>query len=235
MQPYLSIIIPAYNEETRIIKSLQTAVNYLKLNNFDYEIIVVDDGSTDNTVNIVDNFGFGVRIVSLGANIGKGAAVKQGMLESKGKYRFFSDADFSTPVYELPKILKRLESGVDVCIGSRAIDRSMVKKHQPIYRETMGKIFNKFVQLFVLKGITDTQCGFKGFRDYAAQELFSNSKITGFSFDVELLYLSSKFGFKVEQVPVEWYNDKRSTVNPVKDSLNMIIELLKIKKIHSGK
>lgn len=230
----LSIIIPAYNEETRIKKSLNKAIEYYEKQDYSYEIIVVDDGSKDATVSVLNNYHPKVRAIPLGKNLGKGAAVRKGMLSANGKIRLFSDADFSTPVYETEKLLGKINSGADICIGSRALDRSMVKEHQPFYREFMGKTYNKIVQFLVFKGITDTQCGFKAFTQEAAEKIFTQAKINGFSFDVEILFLAKKFGYKVEQVPVEWYNDERSTVHPVKDSLMMIWELFKIRRLHKN-
>jgi dolichyl-phosphate beta-glucosyltransferase len=232
MNPQLSLIIPAYNEEPRIVKSLDSAINYLNFKNYNYEIVVVDDGSHDATSELVKSYGHGVKLIQLGANIGKGAAVRAGMLAAVGDIRVFTDADFSTPIYEIEKLLNIIQSGTDICIGSRALNPKMIKKHQPFYREWMGKTFNKFVQFMLVKGIKDTQCGFKGFRNNAAISIFDKAKINGFSFDVEILYLAKKMGFHIEQVPVEWYNDERSTVNPISDSINMLIELFKIKKIH---
>ncbi len=230
--PELSLIIPAYNEATRIVKSLNKAIDFLENNNFDFEIIVVDDGSDDNTNDAILQFGDKVKAIQQTGNFGKGAAVRTGMLAAKGKVRLFSDADFSTPIYEVFKLLDKINKGADICIGSRAIDRSMVKEHQPFYREYMGRIFNKFVQTLIIKGITDTQCGFKAFTEKAANMIFPKAKINGFSFDVELLFLAKKQGLKVEQAAVEWYNDERSTVNPIKDSTMMFIELFKIRKLH---
>jgi dolichyl-phosphate beta-glucosyltransferase len=198
----------------------------------DYEIIVVDDGSTDKTVDTVLKFGDKVNVIRQNKNIGKGAAVRRGMLEAKGNIRLFSDADLSTPITELPKLLECLNNGTDICIGSRAVDNSKIRVHQPFYREFMGKTFNKLVQLLVFRGINDTQCGFKVFNDYAADKIFPSTKIDGFGFDVELIYLAHKAGFKVEEVPVEWYNDARSTVNPLFDSARMIIDLWNIRRIH---
>ncbi len=233
MNPYLSIIIPAYNESDRIKASLQKAVDYLGNKDYEYEIIVADDGSTDDTVEIANNFHEKVRAIALPKNTGKGAAVRMGMLEAKGEIRIFTDADFSTPIYEIEKIIYSLKNNYDVVIGSRALDYDMVKEHQPFYREFMGKTFNKFVQLMVIKGIKDTQCGFKGFTAAAAKEIFSKAKIDGFSFDVEALYLAKRANLKIDEVPVEWYNDDRSKVNPITDSISMLIEIFKIKKLHS--
>lgn len=233
MNPYLSIVIPAYNEADRIEASLQKAVDYLGQKDYEYEIIVADDGSTDNTVAIAENFGHKVKAYALPKNTGKGAAVRMGMLKAKGEIRIFTDADFSTPIYEIEKIIYSLKNNYDIVIGSRALDYDLVKEHQPFYREFMGKIFNKFVQFMVIKGIKDTQCGFKGFTAAAAEDIFSKAKINGFSFDVEALYLARRAGYRIDEVPVEWYNDDRSKVNPITDSISMLLEIMKIKKLHN--
>ncbi len=230
--PEISIIIPAYNEEARIEQSIIKALDYLNNQSYSYEINVVDDGSKDKTAEIVRKFHRQVNLFLQVKNQGKGAAVRRGMLDSKGKIRIFTDADFSTPIYEVEKILKEIKAGNDICIGSRAIDRSLVKEHQPFYREFMGKTFNRIVQFLLFKGIKDTQCGLKGFTAKAAEDVFSRSKIDGFSFDVEALYLANALGYKISQVPVEWYNDQRSKVNPITDASRMFIELFKIKRLH---
>lgn len=233
MSKQLSVIIPAYNEGKRIGSSLQKAVDYLDNHELSYEILVVDDGSRDDTVQQTLNFKHSdIRAIKQPRNMGKGAAVRRGMLEAEGDIRIFTDADFSTPIYEIEKLINKIISGADICIGSRALDPTMIKEHQPFYREFMGKTFNKIVQLLLFKGISDTQCGFKGFTKNATESIFNKAKIDGFSFDVEILYLADQAGFKVEQVPVEWYNDNRSKVNPIKDSTMMIIELFRIKGLH---
>lgn len=228
----ISIIIPAYNEEERIGVSIEKINKYLNSENINAEIIVVDDGSNDNTVNIASKFS-NVKVIKQDKNKGKGAAVRRGMLAAKGDFRIFTDADLSTPIYELKKLLDYFNKGYDVCIGSRAVDYSLIKEHQPWYREMMGKTFNKIVQLLVVKGIKDTQCGFKGFNKSAAEKIFSKAKIDGFAFDVELVFLAGKFNLKIAEIPVEWYNDERSKVNPITDSTKMFIEILKIRKLHS--
>lgn len=231
MAPHLSFIIPAYNEETRIAHSLPKAVSYFAEQPYSTELIVVDDGSRDRTVEVARSFA-GVTVLAQPQNRGKGAAVRRGMLESAGAYRIFSDADFSTPVHETAKVLQRLEQGADVCIGSRALDETYIKVHQPWYRERMGKLFNFFVQALLFKGITDTQCGFKGLNARAAETIFRRTKIDGFGFDVEMLYLARTMNMKIDQVPVEWYNDDRTTVNPLTDASRMFFELLSIKRLH---
>jgi dolichyl-phosphate beta-glucosyltransferase len=230
----VSLIIPVFNEETRISKSLDIVKDYFLQKGYDHEIVVVDDGSTDGTVDVLSKYINDITLVRLAKNQGKGAAVRAGMLSAQGDYKIFSDADLSIPIYEIEKLLEKLESGADICIGSRAINPELIKLHQPFYREFMGKTFNKLVQFIVMKGIKDTQCGFKGFTSEAAEKVFSRSKINGFSFDVEILYLASKSGLKIEEVPVEWYHDPRTKVNLFWDSLQMLIELFKIRRIHSN-
>lgn len=231
VKPNISLIIPAFNEAERIGKSLLSAQNYLKDNFENYEIVVVDDGSTDGTANLARNYSDSVKVLQLERNSGKGAAVRKGMLESSGSIRVFSDADFSTPIYELKKIIIELESGADICIGSRAIQPELIKVHQPFFRELLGKTFNLFVRTLLFSGIKDTQCGFKGFKDYAAEQVFSKAKIDGFGFDVEILYIAKKENLKIKQVPVEWFNDDRTTVSPVK-GLKAFFELFEIKRLH---
>lgn len=228
----VSIIIPAYNEGQRIGGSLESAIEYLNSQDYSYEIVVVDDGSSDNTCEVAASFPENVILLKQDKNYGKGAAVRRGMLDSNGLYRVFSDADFSTPIYELPKVLGKLKNGADICIGSRTIEPDLIKEHQPFYREFMGKTFNKIVQILLFKGISDTQCGFKGLSSEAARKIFSEAVIDGFGFDVEILHIAYNKGMTIEQVAVEWYNDERSKVSPIKDSIKMIFEMLKIRKIH---
>ncbi|MDC1067796.1 glycosyltransferase family 2 protein [Candidatus Kapabacteria bacterium] len=226
----ISIIIPAYNEEDRISDSIISIKEFLTKSSFDSEIIVVDDGSTDNTVSNCK--ALGVAVLEQKQNKGKGAAVRRGMLESSGDIKIFTDADLSTPIKEINTILPYFKKGYDVVIGSRALQNELIREHQPWYREAMGKIFNKIVQFLVIKGIRDTQCGFKAFTSEAALNIFSESKIDGFAFDVEALYLASKNNYSVKEVPVEWYNDERSKVDPIKDSIKMFFEIIKIKGLH---
>ncbi len=232
MSVYLSFIIPAYNEEFRISKTLDIVLEYFSRQNYTNEIIVVDDGSSDNTAEIVKSYSE-VILIRQGQNMGKGAAVRRGMLGSHGEFRLFSDADLSTPVKETGRLLDELQNGYDVCIGSRAIESKLIRKRQPFYREFMGKTFNKIVQMLVLKGINDTQCGFKCFSAISAEAIFPLTKIDGFGFDVEILYLATKLDFKIKELPVEWHNDERSKVNPITDSMRMLNEIIRIRKIHA--
>jgi len=228
----LSFIIPAYNEAARIEASLGKALDYFSRQEYTCEVLVVDDGSRDQTPEIVRGYeGEIIRLVQQPRNMGKGAAVRRGMLEAVGASRIFSDADFSTPITETARVLQMLKE-YEVVIGSRAIDTSYIKKHQPWYRESMGKIFNRIVQVVAVPGVLDTQCGFKGFRSYAAEDIFCRTKIDGFSFDVEALFLAQRLGYTIKEIPVEWYNDERSTLNPVMDSLRMFRELLRVRSLH---
>lgn len=235
IRPYISLIIPVYNEEERLQNSLEKIIDYFDKQTYSYEILIVDDGSKDKTIEIANKYLPKVVIYSYGENKGKGAAVKYGMLKAKGEICIFTDADLSTPIYEIDKMLNEFENKkCDIVIGNRAAGYDMIKIHQPWYREFMGKTFNKFVQLFVFKGISDTQCGFKGFRYEAAQKIFNKTEIQKFGFDVEILYLALKSNFDIRQIKVEWYNDARSKVNPIKDSIQMFKDILRIKKLHKN-
>jgi dolichyl-phosphate beta-glucosyltransferase len=228
----LSVILPAYNEEKRIPGSLHKIVHYLNNSGYMYEIIVVDDGSTDHTLEVATaaaaackNF----RIIQNKTNRGKGYSVKTGVLQSKGDIILFSDTDLSTPIEELPKLLKCLEEGYDIAIGSRALPESEIRLHQARGREGMGRIFNFLVQALVIEGIQDTQCGFKCFKRRAAEAVFQRQRLTGFSFDVEILYLAKKLGYRIAEVPVVWSNSKETKVSILKDPLRMLLDLLKIR------
>lgn len=230
----ISIIIPAYNEEERISKTLQILTEFTQSsqNMYTFELIVVSDGSSDSTVKLAKTFN-NVKVLEQNPNKGKGAAVGKGMLAANGDFLLFTDADLSTPITEIFKLLNKLENeGYDIAIGSRAINSSLIKERQPFYREFMGKTFNRFVRFFVVKGISDTQCGFKLFSQAAAKKLFSLAKIEGFSFDVEIIFLAKKFNYKIAEVPVLWFNDNRSKVNPIIDSVKMLRGILNIKKLH---
>lgn len=237
----LSIIIPAYNEEERIgytIDSIRLFMDNAISDNTslpgisDYEILVVDDGSSDNTVAVSEERG--AKVLAQTENQGKGAAVKAGMLEADGDYLLFSDADLSTPIHELFRLFDVVASGdTDIAIGSRGIDYDKIKKHQPLYREFMGRTFNKIVGLLAFEGIKDTQCGFKLFSKSSGKDIFSKVTVKGFGFDVEVLYLAKKLGYNIAELPVEWHNDERTKVNPIIDPIKMLIDISRLKRKHS--
>ena len=229
---YLSIVIPAYNEEKRIGGTLGNIINYLNKKDYKSEIIVVVDGSTDSTMNVIKKFGRkNARIKTIENKItrGKGYSVKKGMLETRGKFVLFTDADLSTPISEFEKLIHWLEKGYDVAIGSRSLGDSQVEIRQPFVRESMGKIFNKIMSLLVCTGFKDTQCGFKCFRRQVINKIFSKQIINGFAFDVEIILIAKIHGFRVKEVPVRWLNSPHSKVSIIRDPLVMFCDLLRIK------
>lgn len=229
---FLSIIIPAYNEEKRLPATLERIHSYLQGKPFAYEIIVVDDGSRDNTVKIAASYREkipGLRVLRNPQNMGKGYAVRNGMLEAKGKYVLFTDSDLSTPVEELDRFLPQFARGYDIVIGSRALRESVIKVSQPAYRVLMGKTFNLIVRTLFWTRIRDTQCGFKCFTREAAQAVFPRQAVWGFGFDVEVLFLARKMGYRICEFPVEWSDSPDTRVRALRDSLRMFLELLKIR------
>lgn len=232
--PNLSIIIPAFNEEARLGKSLARIREYLAETGRDChntEVIVVDDGSTDGTADLVrrciPDFP-GLLLVSNERNRGKGYSVRHGMLVAKGKIALFTDADLSAPIEELEKLLKALETA-DVSIGSRAIDRSLIQVHQSRMREMAGIIFNGFVRFFTGLPFLDTQCGFKAFRRERARIAFEQQRSERFGFDPELLFLARRHGLKCVEVPVRWAHSEGTKVHVLHDSLDMFLELIRLR------
>lgn len=223
----ITVIIPAYNEERRLGNTLKKIIRYLKEGGFEYEIIVVDDGSKDNTVNIAQKFK-AVKVLKNKENKGKGYSVKRGVMESKKDLVLFSDSDLSTPIEELEKFIPYIKDH-DIIIGSRRMKDSDVRVKQPFYRTWAGKIFPIIVNIILVRNIRDTQCGFKLFKKDVAKKLFPMQRIFGFSFDAEILYLANKFKYKIKEIPVVWINSGNSKLNLIKDSFRMFQELLKIK------
>ncbi len=212
---FLSVIIPAFNEAERIPNALIDIDKHLSLADFSYEIIVINDGSSDNTAEVVSKFiplVNGLRIITNEKNQGKGKGVRQGMLEARGKYRLFTDADNSTSVDHFFKMIPFFEEGYGVVIASRDIPGAKLVPPQPFYRRLLGNIGNLIIQTLLLWGIRDTQCGFKCFRDDVAKMVFPLMRIDRWAIDVEALSLAKEMGFRIKEIPVTWVNDTRSRV-----------------------
>jgi len=229
----ISVIIAAYNEEKRITPSLFKIRDYMRSQGLDYEIIVVDDGSNDRTSEVVRDVIPDIphlRDIRYEVNRGKGYALKTGVLASKGDLVLVSDADLSTPIEELSKLLPLInDKSGEVAIGSRALVMSDIIKKQPWWRQNMGKVFNKIVKFIVLDDFEDTQCGFKLFSGDIARTLFSESRTERFAYDVEILARAKKKGYRIQEVPIRWINSPESKVDPLKDSFQMLVDLLKIR------
>lgn len=229
---YLSVIIPAYNEAERIIKTLKAVSDYLKKQAYDFEILVVNDGSTDEMVKAVRSLIGQVpnlRLTGYRKNRGKGAAVRQGMVEARGEIRLFTDADNSTAISHLEKMEPLFKAGADVVIGDRAIKGSVIAVRQPFYKEILGKLGNLVIQSVAgLWGIWDTQCGFKAFTANAAQDIFPRMKVDRWGFDVEVLAVAKALGYKIKEIPVRWVNDPKSHVK-FKTYFEVLFETFKVR------
>jgi dolichyl-phosphate beta-glucosyltransferase len=206
------VVIPAFNEAGRLPATLARVREYLAARGSSHEILVVDDGSIDGTERAARAGGEDVRVLRHAPNRGKGYAVRRGMLAARGVLRLMTDADLSTPVEELVKLEREIERGFDVAIASRAVAGARIEVRQPAYREAMGRLFNVLVQALLLPGLADTQCGFKLFTAEAAQTAFGATRLDGFSFDVEALYVARRHGLRIAEVPVVWRNDTATRV-----------------------
>ena len=237
MSRSLSVIIPAYNEETRLPRTLERVGTYLRGRGAEGEILVVNDGSRDRTAELARAWaasgsggGISVRVLENPGNRGKGYSVRHGMLESRLDWALFSDADLSSPIEECEKLFAAVEAnGCEVAIGSRALDRSLIGVHQSVLRENAGRIFNLFVRALTGLGFADTQCGFKLFSRRAAREIFSRQRLEGFGFDVEALYLAKKLGFRTVEAPVRWDHAEGTKVSMFGDSVNMFLDLWRVR------
>ena len=231
--PFLSIVIPAFNEEARILDTLRQVVAYLAARDFPWEVVVADDGSSDATNAISAQFAAetpNVRVLSL-PHRGKGWAVRQGMLAAQGKYRFLCDADLSMPIDQVKRFVPPELEEVDLAIGSREAAGSR-RIGEPSGRHVMGRVYNNLVKTLAVPGLNDTQCGFKCFRGEIVPQLFEHQTVDGFAFDVELLVLAAKHGLRVHEVGIDWYYREHGKVRLFRDSLAMTWDLLKIRWRH---
>lgn len=246
MKKSLSIVIPAFEESERLGKSARDILHYIKTQNLDAELIVVDDGSNDYTTQVAEeSFAefpeIQTKAVRYEPNRGKGFAVKTGLLEAEGDIALFSDADLSTPIEELPKLVEPIKKGdYDVTFGSRALDRSLIGVHQPWRREQGGKVFNLVVRTLTGLPFWDTQCGFKAFNMQKFRPLLDVMTIDRFGFDVEFLYVAYHKGLRLKEIPVRWNHDERTKVNVFRDSQRMFNEVRLIRKnakrgVYNGK
>ena len=225
-EPDLSVVIPAFNEAGRLPRTLERVAAFLRAWGGSHEVLVADDGSTDETARKAREAG--ATVLRDERNRGKGHAVRRGMLAARGRRRLMTDADLSTPIEEVERFLAKMDEGFDVVIGSRALPGSHIEVHQPWYRENMGRVYNLFVRALALPGLHDTQCGFKLWSAPAARDAFTAARLDGFSFDVEALYLARKRGYRIAEVPVVWRNDAASRVGLGGGSL-AFPDLLKIR------
>jgi glycosyltransferase involved in cell wall biosynthesis len=232
LEPTYSIVIPAYNESARLPATLATVLAYVHAQGWNAEVIVVNDGSRDNTADIVREFAAKdsiLRLVENPGNRGKGYSVRNGMLSARGRVVLFSDADLSSPIEEAPKLFQALEQGADIAIGSRWLRAETQTQRQPLYRQIFGRVFNLLLRLTLGLNYKDTQCGFKAFKQRAAQTVFPLQKIDRWGFDPEILFLARKFGFKVQEVSVAWGHSGGTRINPLTDGTRMFLEMLRIR------
>lgn len=231
MTATLSVVIPAYNEAVRLGNTLRAVVDYLRQNAPDAEVIVVDDGSSDETADLArrtfqDAGSLRTSVISYKSNLGKGRAVRLGLLAARGDVTLFSDADLSTPIAEAPKLVEPIVNGhCDVTFGSRALNRELIGVHQPWRREQGGRIFNLVVRLATGLPFWDTQCGFKAFRMSVCRPLVEAATVDRFGFDVELLYLAYRAGLNLKEIPVRWDHNEGSKVSVMSDSFKMLNEV----------
>ena len=228
---YLSIIIPAHNEAKRLPATLASIDEYMCTQSYSFEIIVVENGSEDCTAAVVDNYASSNENIHL-INVperGKGIAVRTGMLAANGEYRFMCDADLSMPISQISRFLPPGLSNYDIAMGSREVEGSM-RFNEPSFTHIRGRIFSNLVKVMILPGFEDTQCGFKCFHAPVAIDLFTNQRLDGMSFDVEVLYIARKRGYKIVEVPVDWYFHSETRVRMFEDSFRMLTDILDLKK-----
>lgn len=226
------MIIPAYNEEARLGRTLERIREYLSGQEYSWSVTVVSDGSKDRTEAIAQEFAESdarFHVMACRPNRGKGAVVRDGMLSAEAEFILFSDADLAAPIEEIEKLWPAMKSGAAVAIGSRPLKESNLEIRQPLYREMLGRLFNKCVQLLAIKGIQDTQCGFKLFTRDAARDVFSRCKLDGFGFDFEALMVARDLGYRIDEIPIRWAHQEGSKVVLMRDGPRMLRDLIKLR------
>ena len=228
--PLLSVVIPAFNESARIVATLDALAQYLGSQEYTSEVLVVDDGSTDGTADLVRQWAVDspdTFVISI-PHAGKGWAVRAGMLAARGSYRFMCDADLAMPVHWIGAFMERMEAGLDIVIGSREAVGAR-RFDEPAYRHVMGRVFNRVVRILAVRGFEDTQCGFKCFRSEAAEQLFRLQRTRGMGFDVEILFLALKRGLTIEEMPIDWFHQDVSKVRPGADTIDMLKDTIAVR------
>ena len=229
VEPELSVVVPAYNEAFRLGATLDRLLDFLESRGDRFEILVVDDGSTDGTGRVAaERGGERVRTLQLGTNRGKGAALRHGVEASRGERVLLTDADLSTPIEELESLEEALEEA-DIVLGSREAEGARVVHHQPLYRELLGRMFNLAIRLLGVRGFLDTQCGFKLLRGEVARDLFPRLTIDGFAYDVEMVLRARELGYEVVEVGVEWHDSAMSRVRPFRDGFRMLWDVIRLR------
>jgi len=227
-----SIVIPAYNESGRLRATLERVFAFVSERHWDAEILVVNDGSRDDTAQIIEEYSARHPIVHLiqnPGNRGKGYSVRNGMLHASGRILLFSDADLSSPIEEADKLFRAIEEGADVAFGSRWLRAELQTQRQSLHRQLFGRVFNLALRIVLGLPYRDTQCGFKAFTRRAADSIFPLQRIERWGFDPEILFLARKFGMKVEEVPVHWAHSEGTRINPLRDGIRMLVEMLRIR------
>lgn len=232
--PFLSIVIPAFNEENRLPNTIERLLEYLGGQPYPAELVIIDNASQDRTYEVAQtyasrfgNSGIPIHVCQEGVR-GKGAAVRTGMLKATGDYRFMCDADLSMPASEINRFLPPVLDAADIVIASREAPGA-VRYGEPAYRHLVGRVFNTLIRLLALRSLHDTQCGFKCFKASVAEDLFSSLTVTGWSFDVEVLYIARRRGYRIVELPIPWYYNPESRISVMRDSLQMFLDILKIR------
>jgi glycosyltransferase involved in cell wall biosynthesis len=232
MNASISIVIPAYNESARLGSTLDRVLAFARQQGWNAEVIVVNDGSQDQTAEIAQGFAQGgapVHLLQNPGNRGKGYSVRHGVLHANGDFILFSDADLSSPIEEAPKLFDALERGADIAIGSRWVRSELQTRRQSVARQALGRVFNGVLRVLLRLNFKDTQCGFKAFRREAARAVFSLQQIEGWGFDPEILFLAKRMGLQIKEVPVVWAHDDRTRIHPLADGSRMVADMLRIR------